>query len=217
MENISKIVLSQESGRQIGYVLDVALDENLNKIGFYVVDEETESEFLLLFENIVAIGNEFLLVKNESVLEFSANRVESPLGKFVIDEKGNNFGAVKSLVFYRKKCQKIVTDRCEILAKYLQNVGHDAIFISFKRKKSQKIEHIFPRFESSEIVQIQNVTTPEKISLSPNFYIGKVSNMDIFGFNNEKIIGKNEVITRIVVEKAKRHNKLNQLFFAIKR
>lgn len=217
MENISKIVLSQESGRQIGYVLDVALDENLNKIGFYVVDEETESEFLLLFENIASIGKEFVLVKNEGVLEFSANRPQSPLGKVVVDDKGNFFGAVKNLVFLKKRCQKIVTDKCEILPKYVKNIGQNAIFISFKRKKVQKSENVFPRFESSEIVQIQNVTTPEKISLSPNFYVGKVSNMDIFGFNNEKIVGKNEVITHNIVEKAKRHNKLNQLFFAIKR
>ena len=57
---------------------------------------------------------------------------------------------------------------------------------------------------------------PERVSLSSAFYIGKISSEDILGYNNEKIIQKGEIVTRSVVEKAKKHNKLNHLFFAIK-
>ena len=61
------------------------------------------------------------------------------------------------------------------------------------------------------------VSAPEKISLSAKYYVGKICTQDILGYNNEKIVGKGEVVTKSVVEKAKKHNKLNHLFFAVKK
>ena len=55
MENISKIVLSQNQGQRLGYVLDVALDADLTLLGYYVADEETEGEYLIKLDNILKI------------------------------------------------------------------------------------------------------------------------------------------------------------------
>ena len=219
MENVSKMVVAQNGGKKVGYVLDVALDENMQKVGFYVVDEETEGEFLVRRENIVAVSAEIVLISDVSNLEFVGER-KSLLGKHVLSDDCQDLGVVKNLVFFGKRCTKLVTDKCEIMAKNVRNVGEDFVFVSFKRKKASRKKLEFPRAENDTIVKIQDfqkTSSPETVRLSPSFYIGRVCTQDIFGYNNEKIVLSGEVVTRAVVEKAKRHNKLNQLFFALKR
>lgn len=220
MENISKIVVSTE-GKRLGYVLDVAIDfQSMQKLGYYVVDEESEGEFLLKTEQILSVSKEYILIDNALSMEFITQR-QSVFGKEILDEKCQSLGQVLQIVFKRKKCEKFVTDKCEIPAKYIKTVGENYVFVEFKRKKRNKYFPTFPRLGGDEIVKIQSmspsVTAPEKIRLSSSFYVGKISTENIMGYNNEKIIQKGEVVTRSVVEKAKRHNKLNQLYFAIKR
>ena len=212
MENISKIVL-QTDGKRLGYVLDIALLE-LNKIGYYVVDEESEGEFLLKSENILCVSENFLLVEDATKLEFISSKPESILMKEVLDEKCNSLGIIKKIEFKKTKCVKIITTLCEILPKYVKTIG-DFVFVSSKRKRKLKTEVVFPRADFDVLVKTQS--TPEKVVLSSSFYIGKISEEDIVGFNNEKIIKKGEVVTKSIVEKAKKHNRLNQLFFALKR
>ncbi len=222
MDNISKIVLDKSAGKCVGYVLDVALDfSSMKKVGYYVVDEESESEFFVRSEDVLMCNREYIVIADSSVLQFTAQRTSSLLGKKVLDENCNNYGCVLRLEFQKEKMTKIITDKCEVLAKFVSDVGEDVVFIQMKKKK-KALQRAFPRTLSDEVVSIQTaqtntVTSPEKINLSANFYIGKICCEDIFGYNNEKIVLKNEVITKAVVEKAKRHNKLNQLFFAIKR
>lgn len=212
MENISKIVL-QTNGKRIGYVLDVALS-GLDKAGYYVVDEESEGEFLLKNENILCVSEKFLLVEDATKLEFISSKPASILMKEVLDEKCNSLGIIKKIEFKKAKCVKIITSFCEILPKYVKTIG-DFVFVSYKRKKKAKTEISFPRADVDITVKTQSA--PERVVLSSSFYIGKISEEDIVGFNNEKIIKKGEVVTKSVVEKAKKHNRLNQLFFALKR
>lgn len=212
MENISKQVLLS-NGKIFGYILDVAL-ENFNKIGYYVADRDFESEFLIKNEDILKISEKFVLVQ-EDKFEFIAEKPSSLIGKEVLDENCESLGFIKNLEFKNNKCLKIITDCCEILPRQVKSFKEDVVFISLKRKISKKTAPSFPKIEVDVPVKIQ--AQPEKIVLSPKFYLGKISTENIFGYNNEKIVLKNEVITKSVIEKAKLHNKLNQLFFAIKR
>lgn len=221
MENIAKIVVLRSTGRKIGYVLDVAFDELLQKHGFYVVDEETEGEFFLSNKNVLAISDSYVLIESESVLEFMPNRAPGLMNKIVLDEKGTYLGCVQNLLFNGRRCVKIVTEKAEIASKLVRGVGEDFIFVGSRKKKTKKqTDNPFERVGDDTVVEIQNFQSsfkPEIVSLSTNFYVGKTCEQDIFGYNNEKIVGRGEVITRTIVERAKRHNKLNQLFFAIKR
>lgn len=226
MENISKIVVCLETGKKVGYVLDVALDlQALRKIGYYVVDEESEGVFLLKDENLREKGVDALLIDNVATLEFCAAPPKSLLGKKVLSQKGEDFGHVEKFCFFRKKLAKIITDKCEILARFISLVGEDVLFVSFGRKRIAK-KSIAPLAEKEEMedasVRILNLpkTTlekPEKVSLSMQYYLGKVCDEDVFGQNNERVAAKGEKITKAVFEKAKKHNRINQLFFSIKR
>ena len=225
MENISKIVLTLD-GRIIGYILDVAFDElTLKKIGYYVVDEETEGELFLKLEDVVSISDVAVIVKDVLSFEFVQKRENSLIGKLVFDDKANCYGSVQKLCFNKSKCEKICTTQCEILTKYIKTIGKDFVLLQFSKKKKQKHKDAFldinKKLPNDNVVEIQNkavvVSKPEKINLSTAFYVGKMSNEDILGYNNERIVSKGEIVSKAIVEKAKKHNKLNQLFFALKR
>lgn len=216
MEKLSNIVVSTD-GKQIGYILDVALN-GWQKIGYYVVDDETEGEFLLRSVDIFRQSENVILIEDVSKLEFVTNR-DNLRGRLVLDEFGNEYGNVQTFTFIRNKCEKIITNKCEIPTKYIRLVGRDCLFLSSKKRTSKKREK-FPKLEGDFLVKAmaeKSISLPEKINLSPSFYLGKVCTQDIFGYNNERIIAKGDKITRSVFEKAKLHNRLNQLFFMIER
>ena len=216
MENISKIVVVREDARVLGYVLNIVLD-NLVKTGYVVVDEETEGEYLLRNEDIVSVSSSHIVIDSVSNLEFLTNSNESILGFDVVDENGISFGNVCDIKFSKNKCEKIITKNCEILAKFIKKIGKNCIFLNFNKKNKQKYNSKQINKNDNILVKIQNVAFPEKVSLSNSFYIGKVCLKDIVGYNNERIVSAGEVVSKAIVEKARRHDKLNQLYFALKR
>ncbi len=224
MENISKIVIEKNEGRRIGYVLKYVLDfETKTKMGYCVVDDETENEFFLQNKNIVAISDDFLLVDDISALEVVSDFDDGLLGKTVVDEKGFCFGEVVDCVFVGKRLSKIVTNCCELPCRSIKKIGKDFIFVGGKKKRRSSTFN-FLRQNDERVVKVQEekVLTgqqlnPEKVRLSSTYYVGRVVDEDIMGYNNEIIVLKGEVVTPAIVEKAKRHNRLNQLFFALKK
>ena len=107
MENISKIVLTLD-GQIIGYILDVAFDElTLKKIGYYVVDEETEGELFLKLEDVVSISDVAVIVKDVLSFEFVQKRENSLIGKLVFEKKlvaAKSYGnAIDEYVLYNKQ------------------------------------------------------------------------------------------------------------------
>lgn len=223
MKNISKNVVTIENGKKVGYVLDMAFDEKYALIGYYCVDEETEREFFVAKQNIDFVSDSAVFVDDVSKLEFVANRTESLIGKDVFDMQGNFYGTINDIVLMKEKLEKLITDRCEILSKFIEKIGENVVFVSFKRKQRKSKKQPFHKFSSEdEIVKIQEKTlseikTPQIVRLSSEYYIGKVSQEDVFGYNNERIILKGEIVSKNTVEIAKKHNRLNQLFFALKK
>lgn len=209
----------------IGYILDVAFDLlTLKKIGYYVVDEETEGELFLKLEDVISISDIAVVVEDVLSFEFVQKRENFLMGKLVFDDKANCYGRVQKLCFNKNKCEKICTTQCEILIKYIKAIGKDFVLLQFSKKKNQKHKDVFldinTKLPNDNAVEIQNkviVSKPEKINLSTAFYVGKMSNEDILGYNNERIVSKGEIVSKAIVDKAKKHNKLNQLFFALKR
>ena len=136
MEDFSKIVVTL-GGKRVGYVLDLAVDfYDMKKLGYYVVDEESEAEFLLRDEDVVSRSDEYVLIENESVLEFVTER-ETLFGKTVLDAQCQNYGRLVDIVFKKTKCEKFVTNKCEIATKFVEKVGQDFIIVNFHRKKKK--------------------------------------------------------------------------------
>ena len=63
---------------------------------------------------------------------------------------------------------------------------------------------------------IAEFALPAVINLSQNYYLGKVAFKALLGMNNELIVKEGGKITKQIFDKAKKHNRLNELFFIIK-
>lgn len=210
-----------QSGKTLGYILDVTVDESLNKTGYIVVEEESENELFLSLSQIVCHKNNFVVVSDAAQLEMAFEK-SSVFGKQLCSLDGLDLGQIKKVIFVKNKCGKVITQKCEICAKHILTVGADVVFVGKKRKNFAARN--FPRFETDTKVSIQNAQNecaqsifPQRVTLSSSFYLGKVCLCDIFGYNNEKIVSKNQIVTKSIFEKAKHHNKINQLFFALKK
>lgn len=213
MENIGKKVIAVGEKRYIGYVLKPCIDfKLLKKTGYIVVDEESEQEYFVALENIKKI-DDCLLIESASVLEYVGDSGE--FRKKVLSNIGEDYGRVKDYVFERRILKKIVTDKCEINARFICDHGEEILFISFTRKKKK-----FPRAKKEDavvtIMEKKEVALPAVINLSQSYYLGKIAFKTLLGMNNELIVKEGGKITKQIFDKAKKHNRLNELFFIIK-
>lgn len=220
MEDLAKKIVDEGSGKILGYVVDFVVDyEKMMQTGFFVVDEETEGEYLLRFEDIKKNGD-VILISDFTKLEFVSGREKNLLGKEILTENGVSLGVVDRLVFDNRRLTFLCTGLCEVSSKLVSYVGDDCIFLRHKNSKKRKQTPFKKLLEEQKVVVLETQkeqAIPEKINLSFNFFSGKLSACDVFGYNNERIVAKNEKITKIIFENAKKHNKLNELFFALKK
>lgn len=221
VENISKIVVDLETGKRIGFVLDVCVDwQTCKKSGWLIVDDESENEYRVLLEDVKQLTDDFLFVENVSVLQFDFDKNETVVGKIVLDENLQNLGKIERIEFENDRCEKFVTNCAEIKCKKLKFVGQDFVFVDFrKRRACKKISSISQKANKNVLVKVQQtgeVKLPEVVKLGEKSYLGKICIKDVIGYNNERVVCCGQKITKEILENVKKHNKLNQLFFSIK-
>ena len=208
MENIAKQVVSVEEKKCVGYVLKPYIDfKNFKKSGYIIVDEETEQEYFVNMDFVKTSAN-YLLIESEKNLELCGESEE--LRKKVISDTGEDFGRISNFVFSGKTLKKVITDKCEVGTRNIVDSGDDVLFVSFKRKKRK-----FPRFEKEDM-KVEIMTLPPVINLTPSHYLGKTATKTLLGMNSELIVKEGDKVTKQIFDKAKRHNKINELFFIIK-
>ncbi len=230
---ISKKVVSINEGKEVGYVLDGSFDESLSRLlGLIVVDSESEEERLLPAKKIKAENDQIIFIEDESDIEFcEKNDRLNPIGKSVFDSKGVSFGRVEDCLLKDSfAVEKLVTDRCEIMQKNIITNGKDFLFFGLKKKNNKKnnvffenyqknteiIQNNFPKIKIQEKINLNNISKPERIYSSTKMLLNKIATCDVYGYNNELIVKKNETVDENVVKKAKKHNKLNFLLFNCK-
>ena len=221
MDNISKIVVELGSGKKIGFVLDVCVDWlSCKKVGFVIVDEESQNEYFVAIEDIKLSTKDFVFVEGFESLQFDFDKIETVIGKIVFDENLQNLGKIERIEFENDRCVKFVTNCAEVLCKNLRLVGEDFVFVDLRKRKKQKLVSQVLQKESAKILveaqQNQSIVLPGVVNLSEKNYLGKVCTKDVIGYNNERVVCSGQKITKEIFENVKKHNKLNQLFFSIK-
>lgn len=218
---ISKSVYSLSSGAKIGYVLNVEFSSSLDKLlEVIVVDNETEMEGKVEIGQLV-FGQDAIFLKNTSSLSYGyENNYTNPIGKHVFDKKGNNLGVVKDIVIQGKKVVYIITEKLTFAPKNICVNGFDALIV-FGKKQKEPVFNFKNKFSNEQLVKIPetvnaSIMTPAKITPNVQSLIGKMATRDILGLNNELIIKKHEIITQKKIIEAKKHNKLNILFYNCK-
>ena len=218
---ISKSVYSLSSGAKIGYVLNVEFSSSLDKLlEVIVVDDETEMEGKVEIGQLV-FGRDAIFLKNTSSLSYGyENNYTNPIGKLVFDKKGSNLGVVKDIVIQGKKVICIVTEKLTFAPKNICVNGFDVLIV-FGKKQKEPVFNFKNKFSNEQLVKIPetvnaSIMTPAKITPNVQSLIGKMATRDILGLNNELIIKKHEIITQKKIIEAKKHNKLNILFYNCK-
>lgn len=225
-EIISKKIYCLGSGNGLGYVLNAVFDENLSKIkSLIVVDEESELEGCVETK-FIKNSTDCFFVENQSCLFYGVdNNLSNPIGKRVFTKNGTDWGKIKEVLLNNFKVEAFVTDKLTFAPKQISVWGNDAIIIGKKKKSFDNIQQkpVFHTNHHEEIVSIMSspqikevVATPYRISTDAKNLIGKMATRDIFGLNNELIIKKFEIITQKKLNEAKKHNKLNILFYNCK-
>lgn len=227
MENIksfiSKKIISLQ-GEKIGYILNGLFDKQLKHfIGFVVVDEESEEEFILEEDKIFSCGEDCIVVESaEAIKPLILLTNFALLGKDVYTDDGVFLGVIKDIVFDHKEVKKILCDKAEILVRQVVGVGEGCVVVG-KRKKQKKSLN-FPKNEScNRVVKITQISSrqnenstsqkPVKFMGNINSVIGKTLKENLFGLNNEIIAKKGEKINKKLINKALSHGKGNMLLF----
>ncbi len=215
MENIGKKVFVQNSGEYFGYVLNVVISqEDFKKLGYIVVEEKTEGEFFLL-QNDIAFCKDAVFVSDMQCFQLESSALKSLIGKDVFDECGRFYGRVCNIEIVKNKLNKLKTSLCEIPVKFLNRIDGDCIFASFSKRKISRKKVVKKKKIEIVVSDEQFLKIPQKVNMNANYYVGKTSKSDVFGYNNERILQKNIKITQTIFENIKKHNKLNELFFLL--
>lgn len=218
--NISKKVISLNEGEFIGYILDAVFDEDLDSLqGFLVVDDESEETFILNKENIKSVGDDCIMMDSTHNLKRSFDEdTFNPIGKNVYDANGVYLGTVIDVVVQGRAVRRIITDKCEFFKRNIRKIGKNNIIFGKKSLKNTKRQALFVIDESLN----QKVTTlsvkekqskPYRIFANQSSIIGRTMTSDLYGYNNEIIAKKFDIINQNIINRAKLHNKLNFLLY----
>ncbi len=220
---ISKKVITLDEGEYAGFVLNVIFDEDLNKlIGFIVVDEESDNVFTFKKEEVRAVGEDCIIISSAKKLQiFLEEDGNSPVGKQVYDTSGFLLGRVVDVVIDGLQVRRIITTKCEFFRRNIRKLGKNYIIFGNKERKKNKKETKLFKIEDENMpkVYIQKVGTmpsqsqPYRLLANQNSILGRTMINDLYGYNNEIIAKKYDIINQNIINRAKMHNKLNFLIY----
>lgn len=221
MKKLSNIIskkVFKTSGQKYGYVIAVEFSLDCNKlISLIIVDEESEMQTKIDASKIVC-GEEAIFLKEEPSFIDSYN-FSSPINKDVFDKNAMHLGKVKEVFLKNNKVVGIATEKLCFLPKNISANGESALILFGKKQKPKPFDFNDAMLQPKQFVEIAESSSqivPYRVEITGKSIIGKIATRDILGFNNELIIRKHETITQKKVNEAKRHNKLNLLFYNCK-
>lgn len=215
---ISKKVISLE-GEFSGYVHDAIFDEKLDSVqGFLVVDEESEETFVLKKGDIKSASESCVMI--DSILALTKAIEEdtfNPINKNVYDTNGVYLGKVIDVLVHGQAVKRIITDKCEFFKRFLRKIGKKNIIFGKRITSKVKVKELFIAQDTQQTVTIQNLTNnqskPYRIFANQNSIMGRTMQSDLYGYNNEIIAKKFDIINQNIINRAKLHNKLNFLVY----
>lgn len=226
MENIksfiSKKIITLQ-GEKIGYILNGVFDRDFKSfLGFVLVDEESEEEFLLEREDIFSCGDDCVIIENSQKIHPLILLTNFTfIGREVYSSDGTFLGFVRDVFFEKGEVKKILCDRGEILSKNVMGAGEGCVIVG--RKKRAKNINSFPKsVQDNRSVQVSlpnniphNSPSQKPIKFMGNIdsVIGKIMKENLLGLNNEVIAKKGGRINKKIISKALSHGRGNMLLF----
>ena len=221
MKKISDVIskpVFKTNGQKYGYVIAVELSVDCTKLtSLIIVDDESETQAKIDASEIV-YGKDAIFLKTEPIF-VEAYNFSSPINKMVYDTNAKSLGRVEEVFLRSNKIVGISTNQLCFLPKNISVNGESAVILFGKKQKRKAFDFNLAKLQPEQYVEITEAQTqivPYRVELTGKSLIGKIATRDILGLNNELIIKKHEVITQKKLNEAKRHNKLNLLFYNCK-
>ena len=225
---IGKQIYSIFEGQNIGTISQVLLDKTNTKLkGIKFFDNE-ENEYFVCYKDIFAISDN-VLIKNNSKCEevLDSQYQNTTLFKNAISEKGENLGKIidaeidengKISHFLTDTNNKLLPNKILLAGGFVLVCNSAGTKLCDFRPKKVKILGEAPKSNIKvKILQMeprpQNLDTPKRVTFNPQSLIGKRAKSTLFGQNNEVIVKADQIITDKIIFDAKRHSRLNQLYF----
>ncbi len=221
MKKISDVIskpVFKTNGQKYGYVIAVELSVDCTKLtSLIIVDDESETQAKIDASEIV-YGKDAIFLKTEPIF-VEAYNFSSPINKMVYDKNAKSLGRVEEVFLRSNKIVGISTNQLCFLPKNISVNGESAVILFGKKQKRKAFDFNLAKLQPEQYVEITEAQTqivPYRVELTGKSLIGKIATRDILGLNNELIIKKHEVITQKKLNEAKRHNRLNLLFYNCK-
>ena len=221
MKKISDVIskpVFKTNGQKYGYVIAVELSVDCTKLtSLVIVDDESETQAKIDASEIV-YGKDAIFLKTEPIF-VEAYNFSSPINKMVYDKNAKSLGRVEEVFLRSNKIVGISTNQLCFLPKNISVNGESAVILFGKKQKRKAFDFNLAKLQPEQYVEITEAQTqivPYRVELTGKSLIGKIATRDILGLNNELIIKKHEVITQKKLNEAKRHNRLNLLFYNCK-
>lgn len=225
---IGKQIYSIYEGQNIGTISQVILGNNFTKLkGIKFFDNE-ENEYFVCYKDIFAISDNVLVKNNSKCIEvLDSQYTNSPLLKNAISDKGEDFGKIIDAKLNENgDIEHFLTDSNKKILP--ENVMLTNGFVLVCTDASTKLADFRPRTNKTTMLEQKDnikvrilqlspketiLDTPKKVTFNPQTLIGKRAKSTLLGQNNEVIVKADQVITDKIIYDAKKHSRLNQLYF----
>lgn len=231
---ISLPVISIYESDYKGIVYNLLLDKTQKKCKYFcILDEEENINHRLPIDNIFTIGDECILIKNNTLLELDCNNhyelnLINPLNLPVYNLNGKSFGSCIDIIIDNKQCvsSMLLSNGATIQADKILNIGNSAILIGEKNiniakfKPNQRIKQkltnhnkvvMLTKFDKPSTENTNNPSNTNKIITDFRFLIGRILNKDIVAINGEIIAKHGTAITKDIINKASLYGKLVEI------
>lgn len=217
---ISKEIYCLNNGKKVGYILNIFFSAQLDKVnGFIIVDDESFKTAFIPVDK-VSFGAKFAFIKSLDCLTYGEfGDCHNPVHKLVFTDKFDDLGIILDVFFQKSRVLCLITSKMTFFPRQISVAG-DAVILG-KKKQNLSAQNVFKPNGNEVIVSVSSainevVTTPIRLASDERSLIGKSAMRDVFGLNNELIIRKYEIIDQKKINIAKKHNKLNMLFYSCK-
>lgn len=230
---LSKPVISLYNGTNEGMVLSACFSEDLKKLNYLIIvssEDNEDDELVLSAKEVFKYGNDAIMIKNNTCLEFKTNFedicLNNPINSTAYDVDGNLLGKVTSVTIDTQLLVEefIVGDKTY---KRNQLISFSFDTLVFKGKDTKvSLAKFKPSlaFVSSvdvpvKIMQI-GATKPtmlsdknqiSRLALNANLLLGRKITKNISTSNGELIAKVGSVISTKIITIARTHQKLREL------
>lgn len=219
-EIISKQVISLYDAKIVGTIENIILNDNFSKIKSYIIySDNTGEKKELNIKDIYSFSDDNFVIKNSEKLKdiLILESFNNPINKEVVDTNGVNLGKINEIEINDNKIEFLsLNNGQKIEPKNIISTG-EIIVVNLSENNIKK-SHFAPK--KNKIINLNEIKVkiqkkpieiiPPRVSATS--LVGKQAPKTVIGFNNELIVKKGQFITDRIIDRAKFHGKLAELF-----